>query len=442
MSNLLHRSLKEPLPLIEHGMGVRLYDSNGKEYIDGSSGAFVVSLGHSNAEVLKSYNELIQKITYVNGTQFTNENAEDLAKKLCEKSKKIGLNRCGFISSGSEAVEAALKLARQIHIERGEKSRKIFISRTPSYHGNTLFALSASGRPGYKKNFSDYLVHFESLTTPYEYVALNNITSNSKTYLAEPYLDELSKKIASIGKDNIAGLILEPISGSSVAGALPPSGYLKGIEKICKANGILTIADEVLVGMGRTGTYYASEHDSFNPDFLTLGKGLNGGLTALSAVLTREEHFETIRNGSKKLDHAQTFMHCPGSVAAGIAVFDYFEKHLVLKNVIQIGDYLNQKLRSAFENHDHVGFISNIGLLFGIEIVENKSNKSPFPIERKITEKLTHAALESGLTLWPNTGHRENGDGDIILLGPPLVLNRSEADEIVTRLLLAFDSVF
>lgn len=429
--NLIYRNLQRDFPVISHGEGLYLYDTNGKRYIDAAGGALVMSVGHGNREVADSIAQELHRVAYVNGTQFTSECAERLASRLCERAKNLGLTRATFLGSGSEAVEAAIKFCRQVWVERGEEKRCKIISRMPSYHGNTLFALSVSGRPHYRKFFSPFLQEPIFISAPYRY---RSETDDYGEKAARHYAGLLEKAIVSAGPETVAAFILEPIIGSSAAGAVPPLGYLAQVQEICRKYGVFIIADEILCGSGRTGKFFASEHDDFKPDLLCLGKGINGGYASLSVVMTQEKYVDEIQKGSGYFSHAQTYMHAPCMVAAGNAVLDFMDRRNLVENSQKVGSYLHERLRETLFEHPHVGHIDGMGLLAGIEFVKDKRSKQPFSRNEKITERITSAAFEEGLILWPNVGHVDGVNGDLVMLGPPLTLTKQEADEIVASL--------
>jgi len=433
-SHLILRNLSKTFPVISHGKGVYLYDKAGNEYLDGSSGAFVASIGHANDEVAKAIYDQLKHVGYVNGTQFVCEKAIDLAERLAVLGKPLGLSHSTFLTSGSEAVEAAVKLARQYQVELGHHKRTKFIARTPSYHGNTFFALSASGRPHYKKLFGPLLHTIPTVSTPYEYRSpVQDFHRDATAY----YVQELEELIAHEGEDTLAGFLIEPVSGSSCGGATPPMDYLNALHTVCKRHGILMIADEVLVGSGRTGKFFASEHYNFKPEILVLGKGISGGMAPLSAVMTTHQIFETIRKGSGNFSHAQTFMQHPVCTAAAVATLKLYEEQKLLENCQNMGFILHKELRDAIGDHPNVGFISGVGLILGIEFVEDRNSKKPFARTQQVTEKITAACFRNGLVVWPNTGHVDGKDGDLILIGPPLIIDQSEMDDLRDRLVKA-----
>jgi len=434
--HVLLRVLDRPLPVAARGEGVWIYDDAGNAWLDGSSGAFVTSVGHGNREVVTSIADALGRLAYVNGTQFTNRPTEDLAARLAALAPP-GLDKAFFLASGSEAVEASLKFCRQLWYDRGQPQRDTVIARTPSYHGNTLYALSASGRPHYKTVYGPLLSDVATVSSPYEY------RSNAPAWpgAASFYADELEAKIRAIGEDRVAAFIAEPIIGSSAGAALPPPGYFAALREVCDRYGVLMIADEVLVGVGRTGTFFACESQGFEPDLLVLGKGIGGGYAALSAVLVKSTHVEEMKASSGKFMHAQTYMQAPMMTAAGVAVLDYLDRHGVVAHAAEVGVTLQARLRERVGRLPGVGNVSGRGLLAGVEFVADRATRAPFERSRKVAEAVTRAAFDRGLVVWPNVGQADGTRGDLVMIAPPLTITRDEIDTLVARLAAAIDDV-
>jgi adenosylmethionine-8-amino-7-oxononanoate aminotransferase len=429
--NVLLRSLDKELPVISHGEGIYLFDQSGKKYLDAAGGALVVSVGHGNHQVSRKIAEQLNQVAYVNGTQFTSKAAEDLATRLANLSPDPEMNRACFLSSGSEAIEAAVKFARQLWVDRGKPERYKLIARTPSYHGNTLYALSASGRPHYKKYYGPLLHEVITVSAPYEY---RSPVSDYAKEGANYYATQLEEAIAKEGPETIAAFILEPIIGSSAGGSLPPPGYFNKISAICRKHGILIIADEVLCGSGRTGKFFACEHYDLKPDLIVLGKGLSGGYVALSSVMVKDSHLKEIKAKTGSFMHAQTYLQAPSMVAAGVAVLEYFEQNDCVENSRIRGEQLHRRLHEELDSHPNIGFITGMGLLAGVEFVEDRSNKKPYARAQKIAEKFTTFAFERGLILWSNVGQADGINGDLVVFGPPLVITESQVEELVQLL--------
>jgi len=437
-SHVFYRKLNRHLPLIVRGEGVYLYDDSGKRYLDACGGAMVASVGHGVREIADAIGEQAATIGYVNGTMFTNGPVERLADMLVRVSPP-GIERAYFLSSGSEAVEAALKLARQYHVERKEPNRRIIIARTPGYHGNTLLALSASARGHYRKLFDPWLVDVRMIEAPYPYRS-GPRGDRSPAMTGEA----LEEAIGAVGSQNVAAFIAEPVGGSSTGAAVPQRGYYATIREICDRYGILFVADEVLCGTGRTGKFFALEHFKdaggrpITPDIITLGKGLNGGYAPLSAVLATGELFEAMRTSPLGgLMHAQTYSQHPVAAAAGIATLRYIDKHALVTAASVNGLILQAKLATLARDGDGaalVGDVRGIGLLGGVELVADRATKQPFARELKIAERLVDAGLARGIVLWPNTGHADGHSGDLVLIAPPLTITPEQIDELVTLL--------
>ncbi|MEQ1876837.1 MAG: aminotransferase class III-fold pyridoxal phosphate-dependent enzyme [Bdellovibrionia bacterium] len=423
------KSAKQDFPVITRGDGVYLFDRDGRRYFDATAGLFVASCGHGNREIAAEIAERSKPIGFVNSAYFTTEISEELGSRLAAIDPALGLTRSLFLCSGSEAVEAAVKLARQIHVERGEVRRHKIISRFPSYHGNTLFALAVSGRPAAKQVFEPLLHPVTHIPSPYRY---HSEVEDFDGKGAAHYAAYLERAIVEAGPDTVAAFVVEPVSASAAAGDKPPKGYFDEIQKICAKYGVLIIADEVLCGTGRTGKFFASSHFGLKPDILTMGKGISGGYVPLSVVLTREEHYRTIAVKSGSLVHFQTYQQAPCMAAAGVAVLNYYERHQVVKNSLERGEQLKRELQAAFRDHPRVGNIPGTGLLLAIELVQDRAAKKCFPRAEKTAEKLADSALGLGLSFHPYAAHAPGGNGDFLMISPPLTISAGEVTELVS----------
>lgn len=428
--HVLLRNLTRNYPIVSHGEGVYLYDKEGKKYFDAAGGALVASCGHGVKEIADEVARQLSRVGYVNGTQFTSEAMEEFAARLAEKAKPLGLDKVAILSSGSEAMEAAIKFARQLWVERGQSQRGTFIARVPGYHGNTFYALSASGRPHYKKLFGPLLSRVATVSAPYGY----RCPVDYETQGADFYAKELEALIEKEGPDTVAGFLVEPISGSSTGGWTPPPGYFDKISVVCRKHGVLIIADEVLCGAGRTGKYFASEHYGLNPDIAVLGKGINSGYMPVSAVLVRGADVDLMKNGTGYFLHAQTYLQSPCMAATGLAVMNYMDRHRLVENAADTGHYWHQLLRDRLSSFPQVGSIAGLGMLAGIEFVANKTTKQPFDRSQKMVEGFVSTAFKNGLTLWPNIGQADGTHGDLVVMGPPLVMTKAQAKESVDKL--------
>jgi adenosylmethionine-8-amino-7-oxononanoate aminotransferase len=424
--HVLLRNLSRNFPIVVKGQGPYLWDASGKKYFDGSSGALVVSLGHGIAEIAEAVKEQLQNVAYVNGTQFTSKAAEDLAEKLCARAPR-GLTKAFFLSSGSEAIEAAIKFARQLWVERGQPGRAKILARTPAYHGNTLYALSASAREHYRKFFGPLLSPILRVEAPYGYRSPVDYEKDGGAY----YAGVVEKAILDEGPETIAAFLFEPVIGSSAGASPPPPGYFDRVSQICKKYGILMIADEVMCGAGRTGKFYASEHFALEPDLIVMGKGINSGFAPVSAVVCRGEHVEEMKQGSGGFMHAQTYMQAPCMVAPSLAVVNYMDRHHVVENAAGRGRELHELLKQEILPHRFVGNITGLGLFAGIEFVADKQTKKPFPRSQRFAEKFTDKAFENGLIVWPNVGQADGVNGDLVMIGPPLTVTTEQVRELV-----------
>ena len=445
--HVLLRNLNKSYPVISHGSGVHLFDETGKKYFDASGGALVANLGHGHPELANRIAEQMKKVAYVNGMQFTSRPMEALAANLAKKAEPLGLDRVALLASGSEAIEAAIKFARQLWVDRGYPSKHKLITRTPGYHGNTLYALSASGRPHYKKVYGPLLSPVLTVSTPYGY-RCPEVRSNDRDEIlaeyhekgADFYLKELEALIEREGANTISAFLLEPVSGSSTGAWIPPKGYLHRVEALCKKHDILLIADEVMCGAGRTGTFYASEQFHFKPDLLVMGKGLNAGLMPVAAVLVKKTDVDTMKRGSGGFLHAQTYMQTPSMAATALAVVEHMDEHQVLKKANTVSEHWLTELHSHLHALPHVGSITGIGHMAGIEFVEDKATKAPFPIAKKFAQKFVQHAQDQGLVIWPNYGQADGTNGDLVILGPSLEMSMTEADECVDLLKRALET--
>ncbi len=427
-TGVFYRALDREFPMIVRGEGCWLVDDAGKRYLDACGGAYVANLGHGVSEVADAVAEQIRKVAYVNGTAFTNEPAEALAAELRTLSPK-GLDFAYFLSSGSEAVEAALKLARQHWVESGKPGKHKIIARTPGYHGNTMLALSASAREHYKKMFGPWLIPVTMIGAPYPY----RRAPSSPEMTAQALEDAILKE----GAETVAAFIAEPVGGSSTGASVPPKDYFKRVREICDKYSVLFIADEVLSGSGRTGKWAAIEHFGVVPDIMTLGKGLSGGYVPLSAVLATKKVLDPIARGSAAFKHAQTFSHSPAICAAGLAAVRHIKSRGLVAQSAKMGEILHCKL-AALLALPNVGDVRGLGLLAGIEFVADKKTKAPFPRALKFAETFVAAAQDAGLIVWPNTGHADGENGDLVMVAPPFTITEAEIDEIVSRFKIAY----
>jgi len=428
-SHVFYRKLGRDFPRIVRGDGCYLYDENGKRYLDAVGGAYVANLGHSNPEIADALARQARSFGYLSGTAFTHGPVEELAAELAA-TLPGDLDKLYFLSSGSEAVEAALKLARQYWVESGEPGKHKIIALAPGYHGNTLLALSASAREHYKTMFREWLVDVHRVPASYPYRCRCRGQDPQCPVCSGAVLEDAIERL---GSDTVAAFIAEPVGGSSTGASTPRPEYFHRIREICDRHRVLFIADEILCGAGRTGTWWSIEPYGVAPDIMTLGKGISGGYAPLSAVAAPERILDAIAGGSGDFLHAQTFSHHPVACAAGLAAVRYLKQHKLVERCSQLGVVLHQRL-ATLKALPHVGDVRGRGLLAGIEFVEDKATRAPFPRTARFAETFTDAALEAGLTVWPNVGHADGVNGDLVLVAPPFIITEGEIDEVVALL--------
>jgi len=435
-SHVFYRRLGHEYPKIVRGEGCWLIDERGKRYLDAVGGAYVANLGHSNPEIAEAIARQARQFGYLSGTMFTHGPAEELAAEIAE-TLPGDLSKVYFLCSGSEAVEAALKLARQYWIERGRPSKNRIIALAPGYHGSTLLALSASAREAYKAMFRPWLVDVHRIPASYPYRCECGGQSATCPVCNGNVLEEA---ITRLGADQIAAFIAEPVGGSSTGASTPRPEYFRRVREICDRHDVLLIADEVLVGVGRTGTWWAIEPYGVVPDIMTLGKGISGGYAALSAIAAPKRIVDAVATGSGAFMHAQTFSHHPVACAAGVATMRYLKQHKLVERCAKMGRVLHERL-APLAQLPHVGDVRGRGLLAGIEFVEDKGSRAPFPRAARFAERFAEAALDAGLTVWPNVGHADGTSGDLAMVAPPFIVTEEEIGEIVKRFAEALEKV-
>jgi adenosylmethionine-8-amino-7-oxononanoate aminotransferase len=436
-SPVFYRDLAHDYPLIVRGEGCWLVDDAGKRYLDGVGGAFVVNVGHGVREIADAIAHQAAEVAYVNGTAFTHESVEELARLLTERTPAF--DKAFFLSSGSEAIEAALKLARQHWVARGEPKRNRVVTLTPSYHGNTLLALSASarGQSLSKAIYGEWLVDVIRMPAPDPY-RCERCRGSAECDVCSG--DVLEATLEQVGADSVAAFLAEPVGGSSTGAVVPNAHYWRRVREICDRTGVLLVADEILCGAGRTGTWTAMETWGVAPDIMTLGKGIASGYVPLSAVLTSERVIDPIARSGTSFTHAQTFAHHPVACAAGIATLRYLDtKHLV-ERCASVGRRFHDKL-AALRGLPHVGDVRGRGLLAAVEFVADVDTREPFSRSDRFAERFTDAARDAGLVVWPNVGHIEGKRGDIAMLAPPFIVTDDELDELIRRFSSALEAV-
>ena len=425
------------MPVAASGSGVEIVDAEGRRYLDASGGAAVSCLGHGHPDVLAAMRKQLDSLAYAHTSFFTTEAAERLADCLIEGAPP-SLSHVYLVSGGSEAIEAALKMARQYFVELGEPQRAHVIARRQSYHGNTLGALAVGGNAWRRAQFEPLLIATHHIDPCYAY-RLQREGESDADYAARA-AQALEDKILEIGPDRVMAFVAETVVGAT-AGAVPAVGdYFKRIRAICDRNGVLLILDEVMCGMGRTGTAHACEQEGIAPDLLAVAKGLGGGYQPIGAVMLTKRIYEAFANGSGAFQHGHTYMGHPMAAAAALAVQDVIRRDGLLPRVVEMGRRLEEGLTARFGQHPFVGDIRGRGLLRALELVSDRANKQPFDPKLKAHARVKREAMARGLMVYPMGGTVDGVEGDHILLAPPFIIDASHVDAIVERLAGALDA--
>lgn len=438
MSNVFPRVPQKKLPTVSHGNGVYLFDTDGKRYLDGSSGPATSCLGHNDPVVLDAIKQQLDRVAFAHTSFFTSEPAEKLAQKLIAHAPK-GLDRVYFVSGGSEAVEASLKLARQYFLELGQPRKRHIIARRQSYHGNTLGALATGGNQARREAFSPLLIETNHIAPCYEY--RDRRDDETVFEYGQRVANELETQIQQLGAENVMAFVAEPVVGATVGALTPVEGYFKRIREICNQHGVLLILDEVMCGMGRTGTLFACEQDGVSPDITPVAKGLGAGFQPIGAMLCTAKIFQTIVGGSGFFQHGHTYMGHPAACAGALAVLNRLTDDGLAVRAMEMGKKLDHALIDVLGEHPNVGDIRGRGLFRGLELVEDRATKKPFGPELGINKQIKAAAFEAGLMCYPGGGTIDGKNGDHILLAPPFIITDDHVDEIVTKLKSAVDAV-
>ncbi|GGE05172.1 aspartate aminotransferase family protein [Aureimonas endophytica] len=437
MTHILHRAANAAMPVAVGGRGIELFDRDGRSYIDASGGAAVSCLGHGHPDVLAALHAQLDRMAYAHTGFFTTEVAERLADRLVADAP-AGLDHVYLVSGGSEAVEAALKMARQYFVEIGQPQRRHVIARRQSYHGNTLGALATGGNEWRRSQFRPLLIETHHIDACYEYRLRE--TGESEAEYAARAAGQLEATILELGPDRVIAFVAETVVGAT-AGAVPPVGdYFKRIREICDRHGVLLILDEVMCGMGRTGTLHACEQDGIAPDLMTIAKGLGGGYQPVGAVLLSGRIFESFSKGSGFFQHGHTYMGHPMAAAAGLAVQEVIRRDGLLANVVAMGEHLRARLEQRFGNHPHVGDIRGRGLFQGVELVADRLTKASFDPKSRLNAAIKREAMARGLMVYPMGGTIDGVRGDHVLLAPPFIIERHQVDDVVERLGEAIDA--
>lgn len=439
MSHIFPRHTKANLPTVKSGKGVYLYDTDGKQYFDGSGGAAVSCLGHGDRDVIDAIKAQLDEVEYAHTSFMTSKPAEELADKLIGLAPQ-GIDRVYLVSGGSEAVESALKLARQYFWEQGQTSRKYFIARKQSYHGNTLAALATGGNEWRRAPFSPLMIATSHISACYEY--RGRTEGESAEQYGQRTANELETEINRLGAENVIAFVAEPVVGATLGAVPPVEGYFKRVREICDTYGILLILDEVMCGMGRTGTMFACEQEGISADIITIAKGLGAGYQPIGAMLCSDEIYRVIEDGSGFFQHGHTYLGHPTAAAASVAVINKLVDDDLMNRTQAMGQKLQSALQDSFGQHPNIGDIRGRGLFRGLEIVEDRETKRPFSPEKAIHKKVKKEAIDAGLFCYPMGGTIDGVQGDHVLLAPPFIMEDKHIDEIIDKLSKAFGKVF
>jgi adenosylmethionine-8-amino-7-oxononanoate aminotransferase len=436
-THVLHRQLQARPPVAVRGQGIHLYDVQGRAYIDASGGAAVSCLGHGHPDVLAAMHQQIDQLAYAHTSFFTTEVAEQLAAHLVRTAPE-GMSHAYLVSGGSEAVEAALKMARQYFVEIGQPGRRHFIARRQSYHGNTLGALAVGGNTWRRRPFDPLLIDVTHVSPCYAY--RDQRPDETPEQYGRRLVRELDETIERLGPQTVIAFVAETVGGATAGALAPVPGYFQGIREVCDRHGILLILDEVMCGMGRTGTLYACEQEGVVPDLMTIAKGLGGGYQPIGAVLVQSRIVEAMRAGSGLFQHGHTYIGHAVACAAALAVQQVVERDGLLARVRELGAYMARRLRASLGDHPHVGDIRGRGLFWGLELVAERPGKRWFDPTLKLHARVKAEAFARGLLVYPMGGTVDGRVGDHVLLAPPFIVTQADIDEIVERLAAALDA--
>jgi len=437
MTHVMHRQLRTTPPVAVGGHGIRIVDAAGREYLDASGGAAVSCLGHGHPDVIRAMHAQIDKLAYAHTSFFTTEIAEALADNLVGNAPR-GMSQVYLVSGGSEAIEAALKLARQYFVEIGQPQRQHFIARKQSYHGNTLGALSVGGNEWRRRQFAPLLIDVAHVEPCYEYRGRRD--GETREQYGERLAAELEATVQRLGPDRVIAFVAETVGGATSGALLPVPGYFRRVREICDRHGILWIADEVMCGMGRTGTLYAVEQEGATPDLITIAKGLGGGYQPIGGVMVERRIVDALTKGSGMFQHGHTYIGHPVACAAALAVQQVIARDGLLDAVKTLGARLGERLHERFDAHPAVGDVRGRGLFMALELVADRATKRAFDPAHRLHARVKAAAMERGLMVYPMGGTIDGNEGDHVLLAPPFVSTPDEIDEIVHRLGEAVDA--
>ncbi|MGF7159239.1 hypothetical protein FHS85_000858 [Rhodoligotrophos appendicifer] len=430
-THVFHRMPKAKLPQAVGGQGPYIFDTEGKAYIDASGGAAVSSLGHGHARVTQAIKDQLDRLAFAHTGFFTSDKAEELGRLLAEAAPG-DLEKTYFLSGGSEAVEAALKLCRQYFTEIGQQKRTKIISRRQSYHGNTLGALAAGGNMMRRQKYAELLIDVVHIAPCYPY--RDKSPDETERAYGLRIANELETAILEQGPETVMCFIAETVGGATLGAVPPVEGYFERIREICDTYGILLILDEVMCGMGRTGTLFAYEQEGIQPDIVALAKGLGAGYQPIGAMMTTRKVFDAVVDGSGFFQHGHTYSGHITACAGALAVQETIRDEDLLANVRLRGGHLMDALTERFGNHPHVGDIRGRGLFLAMEFVSDRASKTPLPAQAKFASRLKAIAMEEGLICYPMSGLIDGISGDHVMLAPPFIIDEAHVVEIVDKL--------
>jgi adenosylmethionine-8-amino-7-oxononanoate aminotransferase len=439
MNHVLHRSSTAAYPLAVRGEGVYLVDANGKRYLDGSSGAAVSCLGHDDPEIIAAIRQQLERLPYAHTSFFTTEPMEALADELIARAP-AGMERVYFVSGGSEAMEAALKLARQYFVETGQSQRRYLIGRRQSYHGNTLGALAVGGNMWRRQQFDPLLIEARHVSPCYEY--RERRADETVEGYARRLATELDQEIQRLGPESVMAFVAEPVVGATLGAVPAVPDYFRLVREICDRYGVLLILDEVMCGMGRTGTLYACEQEGIVPDLACIAKGLGAGYQPIGATLVQGRIHDAIERGSGFFQHGHTYIGHAVACAAALAVQRAFVERGLVERVRSMAPGLEARLRSRLQGHPNVGDIRGRGFFWGIEFVADRATKHPFDPALKMNARVKAEAMNRGLMCYPMGGTLDGVQGDHVLIAPPYVVSEAQLDELTDKLGDAVEAAF
>jgi len=437
VTHVWHRHLRRTPPVAVAGAGMYLTDASGKRYLDACGGAAVSCLGHGHPDVIAAMHAQIDKLAYAHTSFFTTEVAETLADELV-RTGPAGTSHVYFVSGGSEAVEAALKMARQYFVEIGEPERAHFVARRQSYHGNTLGALAVGGNAWRRREFAPLLIDVTHVSPCYPYRDCRE--GETPEAYGRRLADELDAAIVAAGPKRVIAFVAETVGGATAGVLTAVPGYFRAVREVCDRHGVLLILDEVMCGMGRTGTLHACEQEGVVPDLCAIAKGLGGGYQPIGAVLAQRRIVDAMSHGSGFFQHGHTYLGHPVACAAALAVQRVIARDGLLGRVRALGASLERRLADRFRDHPHVGDVRGRGLFRGVEIVRDRASRSPFDPARQTHARVKREGMARGLMTYPMGGTIDGVHGDHVVLAPPYIAEESHLDEIVDKLEAAIDA--